>query len=100
MPGPACSPGITAGRHAVLEDLQHMQQDLDELIKMMPRLAQQHQRTELWIELLELTESIKRHVLLENRDQVAACVHQILTGCGVSPPSWWTLASLTKTGSV
>lgn len=84
----------------MLQDLQDIQQDLVDLIKIMPRLLQDPQSTEFWITFLELTEAIKSHVPLENQDLVAARIHQILTGCGVSPPSWWTLASLTKTGSV
>lgn len=84
----------------MLQELHDIQQDLADLIKIVPRLLQGQQSTEFWIEFLELTEAIKRHAPLENQDGVAARIHQILTGCGVSPPSWWTLASLTKTGSV
>jgi hypothetical protein len=82
----------------VLTNRQEIQQELADLIKAMPRLLQDNQGTEFWIEFLGLAESIKEHVPFDDRDRVAVRIHQILTLSGVSPPSWWILASLTQAG--
>jgi hypothetical protein len=82
----------------VLSDQQALQQELANLIKAMPRLLEEDQGTEFWIEFLGLAEAIKQHVPLDRRDQLVSKLHQILTSCGVSPPSWWVLATLAEPG--
>jgi hypothetical protein len=91
-------PGHHAGRHAVLTNRHEIQQELADLIKAMPRLLQDNQGTEFWIEFLGLAESIKEHAPFAYRDRVTARIHQILAYSGVSPPSWWVLATLTPPG--
>jgi hypothetical protein len=85
---------------AVHQNGPDLQRDLANLIKAMPRLIQGDQGNEFWMELLGLIEAIKSHMPPENQDQVTTRVHQILASCDVSPPAWWTLASLSKTGRV
>jgi hypothetical protein len=81
--------------HVVLQDRKHIQRELANLISAVPRLLQDDQEgTEFWLEFLELTQAIKEQVPFDRRDLVMTRIHQILVGCGVSPPSWWVLASL------
>jgi hypothetical protein len=82
----------------VLQNRQDIQQELANLITAMPRLLEENQGTGFWIEFLGLAETIKDHVPFDRRDVVITRIHEILASCGVSPPSWWVLASLAKPG--
>ena len=77
-----------------------IQRDFVDLIKALPRLQRGDGGTEFWMEFLELAQAIKRQVPVENQDLVTSRIHQVLTSCGISPPSWWTLASLSRPGRV
>jgi hypothetical protein len=96
--GQPTGPVANVGCDAVLSNRQEIQQELADLIKAMPRLLQDNQGTEFWIEFLGLAEAIKEHAPFDYRDRVTARIHQILTYSGVSPPSWWVLATLTPPG--
>lgn len=82
----------------MLTNHQEIQQELADLIKAVPELLQENQGNAFWIEFLGLAESIKNHVAADKRDRVTARIHQILSASGISPPSWWVLASLTPPG--
>lgn len=82
----------------MLTNHQDIQQELADLIKAVPELLQEDHGNAFWIEFLSLAESIKNHMPPGNRDRVTARIHQILTSSGISPPSWWVLASLTPPG--
>jgi hypothetical protein len=82
----------------VLSTRQDIRQELTKLIQAMPQLLEDNQGTEFWMEFLDVAEAIKDHVPFDRRDLVTTRIHEILTSCGVSPPSWWVLASLAKSG--
>jgi hypothetical protein len=91
-------PGHQRRTFTVLTNRQEIQQELANLIKAMPQLLQDNQGNAFWIEMLGLANTIRSHVPVDSQDRVTARIHQILSYSGVSPPSWWVLASLTPPG--
>jgi hypothetical protein len=68
-------------------------QDIERLLTKLdddtPRLLDQNQGIEFWIEFLQRADAIKEQVSLDHYDWVATRIDQIPMKYGVLPPAFW-----------
>jgi hypothetical protein len=73
-----------------------IEQELNHLGGLVPRLLQDSRGAEFWIEFLELANEIKDRAPLNLRDWVTERIYELLARYGISPP--WSWISGSKVG--
>jgi hypothetical protein len=84
----------------VLLTRKEIEQELANLSHIVPRLLQDNQGAEFWIEFLDRANTIKDHSPMSLRDWVTERIYDLLARYGVSPPWRWITGNPQPNGRV
>jgi hypothetical protein len=84
----------------VLLTRKEIEQELANLSHIVPRLLQDSQGAEFWIEFLDRANAIKDRSPMSMREWVTEKIYDLLAKYGVSPPWRWITGTATPTAHV